>query len=208
MVPDPDLRASDAERESTVARLRDATGDGRLSLDELADRTGAAYAATSRGELEQLERDLPAGDAPAARSDVTVRRRTFFGVLGGDTLSGPLRLGGECRIVNVMGGVDLDLSQATIEDGELTIRIISVMGGSTIHVPDGVHVERTGFSLLGGDDVEPADGPGPPRGAPVIHLKVINVMGGNTVKRDPKRPGRWPWQRLDDHSSTHRLHGG
>lgn len=63
--------------------------------------------------------------------------------------------------------------------------IYSIMGGADIHVPHGVQVERTGFSLMGGDSIEPADQP-PPPGAPVIHLHSVNVMGGNDVKRGPR----------------------
>lgn len=196
----PPVRASDAEREVAADRLRDAAGEGRLTLEELAERSGAAYSAVTRTDLDQLVADLPAPGTevaypkPAGPPAPPVRRRTFWGIMGGDTVAGPMRLSGETRIVNVMGGVDLDLSQAVLEEGELTLRIYSLMGGADIHVPHGVHVERTGFSLMGGDSIEPASEP-PPPGAPVIHLHSVNVMGGNDVKRGPRKPSRWPWQR-------------
>jgi hypothetical protein len=34
----PELRVSDADREATVVRLREAGGEGRLTLEELAER--------------------------------------------------------------------------------------------------------------------------------------------------------------------------
>ena len=37
-----DVRASDAEREATIERLRDAAAEGRLTFEELADRIEAA----------------------------------------------------------------------------------------------------------------------------------------------------------------------
>ena len=50
----PAVRASDAEREQTVARLRDATAEGRLSLEEFAQRADRAFAATDLpGRLDQ-----------------------------------------------------------------------------------------------------------------------------------------------------------
>jgi len=52
-------RASDAEREQVVARLRDACAEGRLTADELAERVSRAYAARVIAELEELTRDLP-----------------------------------------------------------------------------------------------------------------------------------------------------
>ena len=66
------LRASDAEREDTVARLHRALGEGRLDLAEIDERSTAAYAAQCRDELPQLLVDLPdshaghtGNDAPA-----------------------------------------------------------------------------------------------------------------------------------------------
>src|SRR2546430_7074248 len=72
-------RASDAEREQVVVRLRDASAEGRLTLEELAERTALAYRARSHSELEPLTADLPAGLAPPA-SPPPVRRRRLLGV--------------------------------------------------------------------------------------------------------------------------------
>jgi Domain of unknown function (DUF1707) len=52
-------RASDAERDRAADALRGHHADGRLSTDELDERTGRAYAATTLGELDQLFTDLP-----------------------------------------------------------------------------------------------------------------------------------------------------
>jgi hypothetical protein len=56
---EPDLRASDAERERTATALRDHYAAGRLDADELDERTDAAYAAKTVGELRRLVTDLP-----------------------------------------------------------------------------------------------------------------------------------------------------
>jgi len=55
----PDLRASDAEREEVVTLLRDHGAAGRLSVEELDERLDRAYAARTRAELLALLRDLP-----------------------------------------------------------------------------------------------------------------------------------------------------
>jgi hypothetical protein len=136
-----ELRCSDAEREAAVTRLRDATGEGRLALEELAERVEAAYAATTRGDLAVVTDDLPAraeAPVPAQRDDpapAAPTRRRMLGIMGGHDLRGPMRLEPECRIVNVVGGTDLDLTQAHLEEGEVTIRIFSLLGGSTIRCP-------------------------------------------------------------------------
>ena len=59
--------ASDAERELAVGRLREASAEGRLTLEELSARTDAAYAARTHGELVQVTAGLPALGAPRRR---------------------------------------------------------------------------------------------------------------------------------------------
>jgi hypothetical protein len=60
--PDPAqavrARASEADRDTTVDILCAAVGDGRLTLDELEDRVGAALSARTRAELAALIADL------------------------------------------------------------------------------------------------------------------------------------------------------
>ncbi len=58
------LRASDAERERAAETLRQHHADGRLTTDELEERTERAYAATTLGDLDQLFGDLPRLRAP------------------------------------------------------------------------------------------------------------------------------------------------
>jgi hypothetical protein len=53
------MRASDAERDRAADALRQHHADGRLDTDELEERTGRAYAATTLDELDQLFADLP-----------------------------------------------------------------------------------------------------------------------------------------------------
>jgi hypothetical protein len=54
-----DVRASDAERDAVVDRLRRALSQGRLTVDEFDGRVAAAYEARTRGELAALTQDLP-----------------------------------------------------------------------------------------------------------------------------------------------------
>jgi hypothetical protein len=63
-MPEPHLRAADADRAAVVSRLDASLADGRLSLAEYEDRAGRAHAARTYGELAELTTDLP---RPAAR---------------------------------------------------------------------------------------------------------------------------------------------
>ena len=72
------LRASEDERERTAAMLRGHCQLGRLSIDELAERLGVAFAARTHGELDALLGDLPA-QAPQATAATRSRHvRTFL----------------------------------------------------------------------------------------------------------------------------------
>ncbi len=57
------LRASDTDRERTVAALRDHFAAGRLSHDELAERIAGAYESKMLAELDRLTHDLPPGES-------------------------------------------------------------------------------------------------------------------------------------------------
>ena len=61
---DPQMRASDADRDATVVILNKAFTDGRLSQAEHEQRMTAAYAAVTMGELTKLTSDLPAISPP------------------------------------------------------------------------------------------------------------------------------------------------
>jgi hypothetical protein len=70
----PAVRASDAEREHTVALLQHGFTDGRLTQDELEERAAAAYAARTTAELTDLTADLPAFEQPPRPVRVLDRR--------------------------------------------------------------------------------------------------------------------------------------
>jgi Domain of unknown function (DUF1707) len=72
MMSDNSIRASDVDREVVVATLRDAYTAGRLTLEEFDERTSAAYASKTWGDLRKLTGDLPS--QPVLGSDVPGRR--------------------------------------------------------------------------------------------------------------------------------------
>lgn len=75
---DLQLRCADTDRERVVATLREHYAEGRLSLDEFQERSTAAYAAKTFGDLVPLSRDLPALPEPEAQqpdADAPSRQR-------------------------------------------------------------------------------------------------------------------------------------
>lgn len=61
------MRASDEDRERAAAALREHAATGRLTVDECAERSAAAYQSRTFGELHALTRDLPAAPTPPLR---------------------------------------------------------------------------------------------------------------------------------------------
>jgi uncharacterized protein DUF1707 len=62
MAYDPNLRASDEDRDRTAALLREHHAVGRLTPEEFSDRLDKTFAATTIGQLEGLLADLPRMD--------------------------------------------------------------------------------------------------------------------------------------------------
>ncbi len=193
--PDPELparvvpRASDADRERTAELLREAAGRGQLDVEELDERLARAFAARTRAELATLSADVVHDDAqapPAAIRPGEGGERWVVSVLSGNDRRGHWWVGPRVRVVNVMGGAELDLSEAELSGPTTEITVVSIMGGSEIRVPAGARVEVTRIGLMGGNDVKL--GPQRPAAdAPLIRLRLFALMGGNEVRRGPRR---------------------
>jgi hypothetical protein len=105
-------------------------------------------------------------------------------ILGGSHRRGRFRAVGEVNAVNFMGGDEIDLRDAEIEGGELTLKVYSVMGGSNIYVPESVEVDVGGISIMGGNQ-EHGRMTRPRRGAPLIRIRTVNLMGGINIYHLP-----------------------
>ncbi|WP_176450085.1 DUF1707 SHOCT-like domain-containing protein [Geodermatophilus saharensis] len=78
-----DLRVSDVERRAVQDRLHRAVGAGQLDLHEFDERLQAVWAARTRGELQQVTRDLPEPPPPPPPAP---RHRVFSGTPGGTAM--------------------------------------------------------------------------------------------------------------------------
>src|SRR5205814_3458116 len=130
-------------------------------------------------DLDRVLHDLgPA--AAAAPLPASRRRRWLVAVMGGNHVGGRFRVDGELHVVSVMGGTNLDLRGAELTTREVTITVLSVMGGVNVTVPPGVEVDAHGvIPLMGGRHVRV---PGEVRpDAPRIRIRGLALMGGVTV---------------------------
>ena len=83
-------------------------------------------------------------------------------------------------VTAIVGGVELDLSKATIKK-EAVLKVSVVMGGIDLRVADDVVVVNRTQAILGGVDVKTQ--PSASKGAPVLAIEGQIIMGGVDVKR-------------------------
>ena len=97
------MRVSDADRERAAEVLREAAGQGRISMDELDERVELAYAAKTYADLAAVTRDLPqegaalsplSGTAPASRIGGTPGSKFSLAIMSGARRAGAC---GACR---------------------------------------------------------------------------------------------------------------
>lgn len=181
--PDPaPILASDAERDRSVLRLRDAVGDGRLTLEEFSDRVGLAQSARTDQELARLTSDLPTArddaQGPAAAPE---QHRAICSHL---TRSGPWSLPARSAWRSVFGTIDLDLRQVRLASSDTALEIYNLFGTVTVIVPEGVEVVVRGGGLLASQKVESPERP-PLPGAPRLTIECRGPGGTLYVRTQP-----------------------
>ncbi len=182
--PAAGVRVSDAERDATVERLSAATGDGRLTLEEFSQRMELATTARTRADLDRVVADLPA-DAATAGSAVSTGASSgsswHISPIGGLKIRGPWRMKRHVIVGALVGGAQLDLSQAQLAAPQVMLTQVALVGGSNITIPPGIRVETSGFSLIGGTRIDRGPEPGP--GAPTVHIRSFSLVGGTRIRR-------------------------
>jgi Domain of unknown function (DUF1707)./Predicted membrane protein (DUF2154). len=173
----PVLRASDAERDEVVVRLRDASVEGRLTLEEFTERMTTAYDARTHAELDVLVHDLPARAAPERQAPA---RRWIISLMGNASRRGRWRVGKRTFVICSMGNATVDLRDAIIAGPEVSIHVLVSMGNMTILVPDGVDVELSVIPFMGNRmDMTRSEFK---QGAPLVRISGLVSMGNLFVR--------------------------
>ncbi len=100
--------------------------------------------------------------------------------LGGLRLSGRLRLPRRLLHIALLGGMDLDFSQAELSGPQLDVVKVSLLGGVSLVVPADVRVEVNGFVLLGGKDIERR--PESAASDRIVRVRAFGLVGGVRVR--------------------------
>ena len=189
------LRVSDRERHEVAEVLREAAGEGRITLEELDERLEATYAARTYADLVPLTADLPgaagvrlpvhrpAASVPATRGPAY---QTSWAVMAETKRAGLWEVGPSHTAFAFMGSVVLDLRQAHFAAREVEITANTVMGSVEVFVDAHVQVVVEGTPVMGefGESRGIAYEPHPQ--APTVRVTGVALMGSVTVKRkDP-----------------------
>jgi hypothetical protein len=132
-----------------------------------------------------MEQSSQTPEDPGQTAEGTSGSRTIdVSILGGRTFTGRWRPPKTMTLVSLLGGTELDLREAEIPPEGITINAFGVIGGTHVIVPDGVNVEVSGFSGLGGRSIDSHAEPGAP-GKSVVRLNVFGALGGLRVESQP-----------------------
>ena len=177
---DPELRISDADREQAASALAAHSAEGRLTLDELAERIDGVHAAATRRDLDRVLVDLPPAPAPASRRRAT---RFTLGVFAHAVRRGRLRLARWTWVGSLLADVDLDLRSARLDGPQTSVLVLAVFGNVDLYVPEAVEVDVSGLPL-GGHCRSWGRDSAPP-GAPFVRVRVLTLFGTADVWRVP-----------------------
>ncbi|MFF8788952.1 DUF1707 domain-containing protein [Streptomyces sp. NPDC015125] len=196
----PSVLASDAERENMVERLREAAVEGRLTLEELAERSEAAYLARTRTELMSVGEDLPHVTPPAAPSG-PAGARTFRATFGDLVHRSPVLEHG-IEATAVFGDLTLDLCASPAPStGELTIKARAIVGDVHLLLPEGVRVETHCSQVLGDVRDLTRQHAGPEAITPLVRITGAAVLG-DIIVAHPDSDRRTYWQKWLDERRT------
>jgi hypothetical protein len=101
-------------------------------------------------------------------------------LLGGYDKRGTWQMPSRTVAVSPVGGIDLDLTEATVPSEGATIVKVSLVGGAKLKVPADLNVVVEGWNLIGR---RPSDtGPHVP-GVPTVRLFAYGIFGGVRIER-------------------------
>jgi hypothetical protein len=172
------LRASDADREAVVDRLREAAAEGRLDMEELDERLGAALTAKTVAELAPLTDDLVPEEHQV--SDPT-EPLVVKGGIHGKSKAGAWQVPPRIVAEGGMGGVTLDFTRTVVRHKVIEVEAQGGMGSVTLIVPEGWQVDSDGVHPGIGGLWDKTKGERRP-GTPLVRVTGNGSMGGIHIR--------------------------
>lgn len=185
-----DLRISTADRETVIAHLQACTAEGRLELDEFAERVDAVYASKTFGDLEPILADLPKQGslgAPAPASQELELRSMASSVKRTGRWIVPARI----RIDAKAGSIRLDMRHAVIPQTVVDIDLDLKASGVKIILPRHATAEDHDLELFASSAKNSAETNPAEAGPSPLHFRFHGQLKASSVK--VRRVRRFLW---------------
>lgn len=197
----PQDRPLEALREETVDQLIMNYGHGHLSrsaferrLDEametksherLLELTKDLDLRTDRRYTEQKKAELGIRVDPSAAAHVEDGEHVVC-ILGGNTRKGVWDVPRSIRVIAILGGAELDFTDARFTAGTTYITVFCLFGGVKIRVREGMRTASKAVCIFGGVDNRGGTTLDP--NAPLLVVEGVALFGGVDlrVKKTPK----------------------
>ncbi len=167
MPVNPQDRPLNQVREEVIDQLIMNYGHDKLSLEAFETRLDKAMEADNADALLELTADLDLAvdqdfvtlkkeqmssspeyrEAPIYHSEQEVD--TIVQILGSSDRTGQWHVAKELQVYNVLGGGDLDFSEAIFVNKVTRVKIYSFLGSNDIFVPENINVTTNAFCILG-----------------------------------------------------------
>lgn len=195
LVPGGYLRATHDDRNRVVEVLQVAAGDGRLTLEELDERVGAALTARTYGELAALVWDLPAAsEAPTGASEAKPKDLVRIDCHSSSTRrDGPWMVPRRMEVQVTGGSVTLDFTEAVTWWPSLQLEVAVRAGGLRLVTKPGILVVTDDLAVRSSSVKvrAPWGSSGPVR----FRIDVAGTVASGSVKARPPRRRWWQWLR-------------
>jgi hypothetical protein len=188
-------------RQKVIDRLKHSYAKDYLEQADFEKRVSIALSTQKRSELNALVEDVPEipesergeqNPAPSrtgpfvARGDVE-DSDTFVCIFSGVKRKGAWHPPKRLKVFAMLGGADLDFTDAFIPEEGIEIVCYTFLGGATLRLPAGVNVKTGGFAFMGGFDNKSSGEAYP--GMPTIRIRGFSFLGGVEIKA-PRKAGR------------------
>jgi hypothetical protein len=210
-------------RQWVIDALCEAFARDQLELHELERRLEEANRARTDGELRALLQGIDvggadvkavvaAGPAPSTATPGTGVRRAeasqvpdrqlTLAVWSGRSRKGTWIPARRISAIAFQGGIELDFRDARFGPGVTHVRAVAVMGAVEITVPPEIHVDTSGFALMGAFEDDADTSSAAAGDSPVLRVTGFACMGAVEVK--VRLPGETDRQARERHRRKRR----
>jgi hypothetical protein len=191
MTVDINDRPIETVRSEVIDQLIMNYSHGKISYEAFERRLDKAMATEHNSTLLELVADLPLSVdqefVDSKKRDlglnyapgVAKESETVINVLSGSNRAGQWKVPKEIKVYSVLSGASLDFSEAIFSNKEVHIKIVSILSGDDIYVPENINVVSNVFCIVGSIDNRACSSNNP--NAPTIYIDGYTIFSGLNI---------------------------